>query len=223
MRMQPTPPLSTREGRLILNAYAQGYFPMAEHRVGEARWYNPEVRSILPLDGLRISRSLRKRIQRGDYTITMDTAFERVIHACAGPRAYSPETWINHQILRYSVGLHRLGYAHSVEAWLDDQGSRSPRLVGGLYGLALGGAFFGESMFSRAPDASKVCLAALVDHLNARGYVLLDTQIANPHMESLGTIEIPRDDFLHRLSEALERKVTWSDCSPPPLGSDPSR
>lgn len=194
--------------QMLLEAYRQGAFPMAESRHGRVRWYTADPRAILPLDGLRVSRSLRKRVRRGDYRITRDQAFEQVIRACAQPRPYAAQTWINDQIISAYTALHRLGPGHSVEAWIDHTDAQ-PTLVGGLYGVAIGGAFFGESMFSRATDASKVCLVHLVDHLRSRGYALLDVQFSNPHMEQFGIIEIPRRQYLAMLREAMAQPVTW--------------
>jgi leucyl/phenylalanyl-tRNA--protein transferase len=195
---------------LLLHAYRHGIFPMASGRRGRIDWYSPDPRAILPLDAFKASKSLRKRIRQGDYLITRDQAFSQVIRACAQPRPGHPETWINDEIIRAYDHLHTLGYAHSVEAWIEDaQTDDKPRLVGGLYGVALGGAFFGESMFSAATDASKVCLAHLVDHLNERGFTLLDVQITSRHMRQFGVIEIPRDQFMQRLAAALGKSAVW--------------
>lgn len=183
---------------------------MASGRRGEIHWYSPDPRSLLPLDAPRFARSLLRRVRSGRFEVTFDTAFEDVMRACAEPRPRSPghdETWINDDIIRVYTRLHRAGIGHSVEAWSSGREERT--LVGGLYGLALGGAFFGESMFSRATDASKVCLVHLVERLRQRGYALLDTQIANPHMEQFGIIEVPREEYLGRLGEALDLRVTW--------------
>ncbi len=206
---------------LLLRAYCQGLFPMAQSRRDRrVAWYSPDPRAILPLDAVRFPRSLLRRVRRGDYIVTRDVAFEAVIRGCAQPRPYSAETWINEPIIRGYTQLHQLGYAHSVEAWLDDREARdggasgepSPGqtqdaegrlLVGGLYGVAIGRAFFGESMFSRATDASKVCLVHLVEHLRQRGFTLLDVQFTNPHMAQFGVVEIPRMEYLRRLHEAL--------------------
>jgi leucyl/phenylalanyl-tRNA--protein transferase len=196
--------------QLLIAAYSQGLFPMAAGRQSDnVQWFSPDQRAILPLDAVRIPRSIRRHLRRQTFDIRMDTAFEQVIQGCAQPRAREEETWINQQIIGAYTELHYLGLAHSVEAW------RGGRLVGGLYGVALRGAFFGESMFHDAAaggtDASKVCLVHLVDHLNRRGYRLLDTQIANPHMEQFGMIEIPRSAYLRRLRRALELDVSWFD------------
>lgn len=181
------------DSRFLLNAYCNGFFPMAEGREGAIRWFAPEYRGIIPLDGLKLSRSLRRTIRNRIFDIRIDTAFEAVIRACADRK----DVWISETIVQSYMELHRLGFAHSVESWCGDE------LAGGLYGVAIGGAFFGESMFSRRTDASKAALAALVDRMNERGYRLLDTQYQNDHLATLGCIEIPQQEYLHRLDEAL--------------------
>ncbi len=184
---------------VLINAYAQGIFPMADHD-GKLHWYAPDPRAILEHDHLHVSRSLRATLRKGIYTLRMDSAFEAVMRCCAD-RA---ETWINEEFIKSYTQLHRVGFAHSVEAWQDG------RLVGGLYGIALGGAFMGESMFSYATDASKVSLVTLVGHLKARGYVLHDTQFVTPHLATLGVTEISRSSYERRLRAALKLKCTWS-------------
>jgi leucyl/phenylalanyl-tRNA--protein transferase len=183
---------------IVINAYAQGIFPMAD-ALGRIRWYAPDPRAILEHHNLHISRSLRATLRKKIYEIRMDTAFERVMRCCAARE----ETWINEEFIKTYTYLHYAGLAHSVEAWRDG------RLVGGLYGVAIGGAFMGESMFSRATDASKVCLVALVEHLQARGYVLHDTQFLTPHLATLGVTEIPRRRYEQRLREALRLRCIW--------------
>jgi len=188
--------------QLVLGAYSVGVFPMADDRdAASVYWVEPRRRAILPLDGFRLSRSLRKRIVSDRFRVTVDTAFERVVQLCAESVEGRPETWINAGIEHVFVTLHAMGFAHSVECWEGD------RLVGGLYGLALGRAFFGESMVSRATDASKVALAALVARLKAGGFTLLDCQFQTSHLESLGAIEIARADYVALLSAALEGVV----------------
>ncbi len=184
--------------RLLINAYAQGIFPMADE-FGRISWYAPDPRAILEHQNLHVSRSLRATIRKGLYEIRMDTAFEAVIRGCASRQ----ETWINEEFIKSYTYLHYVDLAHSVEAWKDGM------LVGGLYGVALGGAFMGESMFSSATDASKVCLVALVKHLQARGYVLHDTQFLTPHLATLGVTEIPRRVYEKRLKEALRLRCQW--------------
>lgn len=183
---------------LVLRAYAMGVFPMSEHRDDPSVfWVEPRQRAILPLDGFHLSRSLRKTLASDHFRLTADTAFEEVIALCAESAPDRPDTWINPAIERVFVALHRRGFAHSVECWDGD------RLVGGLYGLALGRAFFGESMVSRARDASKVAIAALVARLRVGGFTLLDCQFMTDHLASLGAVEIPRDDYLSLLSDSL--------------------
>ncbi|MFO7156047.1 MAG: leucyl/phenylalanyl-tRNA--protein transferase [Pseudomonadota bacterium] len=177
---------------LVVAAYAKGIYPMADPD-GTIRWYSPIRRAIFPLDGFRVPRTLAKVVRRGTYEIRIDTAFEEVIRGCAD----RPITWISEEIVRVYTELHDLGLAHSVEAWHEG------RLVGGLYGVALRGAFMGESMFSRMPNASGVCLVALVERLKARGFVLLDSQTPTRHLARFGQILVPRAEYLRRLREAL--------------------
>jgi leucyl/phenylalanyl-tRNA---protein transferase len=183
---------------MVINAYAQGIFPMADHD-GTIHWYAPDPRAVLEHNNLHISRSLRATISKGIYEIRMDTAFETVMRLCG---AREP-TWINESFIATYTRLHYAGLAHSVEAWKDGI------LVGGLYGISLRAAFMGESMFSHATDASKVCLVTLVEHLKARGYLLHDTQFLTPHLQSLGVTEIPRAIYEHRLRHALQIQCTW--------------
>lgn len=185
-------PLTTE---LLLSAYASGVFPMSESRDDpEIFWVDPQMRGVLPLDGLRISRSLARTMRRGHFRVTFDTAFADVVRGCAD----RDETWINETIFALYTDLFRIGFAHSVEVWQDYT------LVGGAYGVSIGGAFFGESMFSTATDASKVALAYLVDRLNHSGFTLLDTQFITPHLASLGGIEIRRDSYHALLEGALQ-------------------
>lgn len=197
MRDDSNPPISAR---LLLEAYASGVFPMAEAAESDdIFWIDPKARGILPLDGLHVSRSLRKTIRRGGYGIRFNSRFQQVVEACAD-RA---ETWINTEILSLYMDLHRTGYAHSVEVWMDG------RLSGGLYGVALGGAFFGESMFSRRTDASKIALVYLVARLRAGGFSLLDTQFVTEHLETMGAVEITREAYHKRLERALTRPADF--------------
>lgn len=190
--------MTALDPQLVLGAYAVGVFPMADHReAAGVYWVEPKERAILPLDAFRLSRSLRKTIASDRFRVTADAAFESVIALCAQSTGDRPETWINHAIEEAFVALHRRGHAHSVECWDGD------RLVGGLYGLALGRAFFGESMVSRATDASKVALAWLVARLKVGGFTLLDCQFQTDHLASLGAIEISRRDYLALLGDAL--------------------
>ena len=202
------------EPDLVLRAYALGIFPMADERdAAGVYWVEPRKRAILPLDRFRPSRSLRKAIASDRFVVTADTAFAAVVALCAEAASDRPETWINHDIERVFCDLHSRGYAHSVECWADGT------LVGGLYGLALGRAFFGESMVSRATDASKVALSWLVARLIAGKFTLLDCQFQTPHLESMGAIEIDRDDYVGLLSAALEGVVSPPDSVPPAAGS----
>jgi leucyl/phenylalanyl-tRNA--protein transferase len=179
---------------LLLRAYSIGVFPMSDSRdAKDVFWVEPKRRAILPLDGFRMSRSLRKTIRSGAFTVTHDTAFDDVLRCCAK----RDETWINAQIEASFDHLHRLGHAHSIECWQEGE------LVGGLYGVKLGGAFFGESMFSARTDASKVALAWLVARLMVGGFSLLDCQFMTDHLRSLGAIEILQKDYVVMLSGAL--------------------
>ncbi|HEV2747716.1 MAG TPA: leucyl/phenylalanyl-tRNA--protein transferase [Allosphingosinicella sp.] len=179
---------------LLLRAYSIGVFPMADSRdAQEIFWVEPRRRAVIPLDRFRVSRSLRKTIRSGMFTVTRDRAFAAVVAHCAERE----ETWINGQIERGFNRLHRLGHAHSIECWQDEQ------LVGGLYGVKLGGAFFGESMFSLKPDASKVALAWLVARLIVGGFRLLDCQFMTDHLRSLGAVEISQKAYVAMLSTAL--------------------
>jgi len=193
----------------LLNCYRRGVFPMADSREDMHLFLmDPDLRGILPLDGFHVPSRLRKTIRKNPFKITVDTAFNRVMEACAEPHDNRPATWINTPILNLYAALHREGYAHSVECW-DDEG----QLVGGLYGVSIGGAFFGESMFSRATDASKIALVHLIARLITGGYQLLDAQFHNPHLEQFGLIEIPREDFRQRLWQALRTNADFYSMS----------
>jgi len=198
--------------QLVLSAYCQGLFPMADSRDGEIGWYSPDPRAIQPfaqgdpLGSFKVRRSLAKRVRNGGFELTTDRCFADVIRACASvPRNDELGTWINPEIERLYTALHHHGFAHSVEAWHDGA------LVGGLYGVAIGAAFFGESMFSRRPDASQVAYVWLIEHLRQRGYQLLDVQFVNPHLEQFGVVEVPREDYLALLREAIDRRMDWHD------------
>jgi leucyl/phenylalanyl-tRNA--protein transferase len=184
---------------LLLRAYRLGLFPMAESRSSRSlHWLDPEARGVLPLQKFHLPRSLMKTLRARRFVVTADADFAGVIAACAASRPHRPETWINAEIERLFVELHRLGFAHSVESWADG------RLVGGLYGASLGGAFFGESMFSVVTDASKVALAHLVARLRLGRFLLLDTQFITSHLARFGAREIPRADYHVLLAEAVE-------------------
>lgn len=187
---------------LLVSAYSSGWFPMAIDG-GEVRWYSPDPRGVIPLDRFHLPSRLARLVRGGRFRVEVNRRFEEVMRACAETERKEEDagTWISDEILVSYVELHRLGLAHSVEAWQDD------RLVGGLYGVALGGAFFGESMFHHVTDASKVALAALVERLRTRGFGLLDVQWVTPHLEQFGAIEIPRAAYLKQLERALELKA----------------
>ena len=189
---------------LLVSAYSSGWFPMAVDD-GEVRWYSPDPRGVIPLDSFHMPSRLARLMRGGKFRVEIDRRFEDVIRACAETERKEEDagTWISDEILVSYVELHRRGVAHSVETWQDD------RLVGGLYGVALGGAFFGESMFHHVTDASKVALAALVERLRTRGFRLLDVQWVTPHLEGFGAIEIPRADYLQQLEQALRVKTDF--------------
>ena len=190
---------------MLLSGYIQGVFPMAGDD-GMVRWYQPEPRAIIPINSFHTPRRLARTVRRGLFEIRADTAFREVMLACAEPAPDRPTTWIGPDFVEAYGALQRLGFAHSVEAWRDG------RLVGGLYGVSIGGLFAGESMFSRERDASKVCLVHLVDRLRRGGYVLLDTQfIVGQHMLQFGTIEIPNREYLRRLAIALRVDAHWPE------------
>lgn len=199
---------------LLLRAYAAGIFPMADsRRAREVYWVEPAMRGILPLDGFHLSRSLAKTMRSDRYTVTADRAFAEVISACAELRVGAGGTWINAQIEQACNELFARGHAHSVECWLDGE------LVGGLYGVSLGGAFFGESMFSRARDASKVAIAHLVARLRVGGFGLLDCQFLTDHLASLGAVEVPRDVYVGLLGAAVSAGTDGSGSSSPDFGA----
>jgi leucyl/phenylalanyl-tRNA--protein transferase len=179
----------------VLAAYRRGLFPMRLSSHGALAWWSPDPRGVIPLQGLRVSRSLRRSC--GRYAVTLDRAFTEVIRACADPRR--PAGWIDDSFMVSYTLLHQLGWAHSVETWRDGE------LVGGLYGIAIGGLFAGESMFHRATDASKVALVGLVERLRTGGGALLDVQWTTPHLCSLGAIDVAREEYLERLRDAVAR------------------
>ena len=178
---------------LLLQAYRIGAFPMADPKTGEIDWYAPDPRAVIDLSKEYLPRSLKAVIRKGVFEVRWDTAFEAVMERCAA----RPETWISTAIIQAYTALHRAGSAHSVETW------SGGRLAGGLYGVAIGGAFFGESMFSDETDASKVALVALTDRLRERGFGLLDTQFITPHLQRFGAVEIARADYQERLRRSL--------------------
>jgi leucyl/phenylalanyl-tRNA--protein transferase len=203
----PAEPVLTPE--LLLSAYAQGWFPMADPASREIHWYSPHPRAVFPLTSFHVPKSLARVVRSRKFEVRSDTAFAHVMRECAAPRPDDALTWIDQRLIEAYTALHELGYAHSVEAW------REETLVGGLYGVALGGAFFGESMFSR-PDlggtnASKVCLVHLVGMMQREGFRLLDTQFATEHLEQFGCEEISRRSYLARLSRAVKMECEWGD------------
>jgi leucyl/phenylalanyl-tRNA--protein transferase len=202
--------MSDRTNRLtpevLLQGYAVGVFPMAERRDDpNLVFIEPERRGVLPMDRFHISKSLRKTLRHRAFEVRCNSAFAEVLEGCAEPTPERPDTWINAEIVRLYGELNRRGYAHSIETWAKGE------LVGGLYGVALGGAFFGESMFSRVSDASKVALAHLVARLRHGGFVLLDSQFVTRHLERLGAVEIGRAEYRRRLAGALAIPADFPD------------
>ncbi len=184
---------------LLLRAYSIGMFPMSDAADDpELFWVEPEIRGIIPLDELHVSASLLKAIRKRPFDIRFDTAFDQVVDKCAEAAPDRPSTWINQTIRELYGALHRLGHAHSVEAWEGEE------LVGGLYGVSLGSAFFGESMFSRRTNASKICLVYLVERLRERGFTLLDTQFTTEHLKTFGAVDIPKEAYGVLLDKAME-------------------
>jgi len=189
---------------LLLKAYASGVFPMAESATDpEVFWVRPETRGIIPLDTFHVPKSLRKTIRQHRFDVRVDTDFAGVIDGCAESREERETTWINQPIREAYIHLHELGHCHSVEAWQDG------RLAGGLYGVSLGRVFFGESMFSRETDSSKVCLVHLVERLRARGFVLLDTQFTTEHLKRFGAIDVPRVKYERMLEDGLQGEAVF--------------
>ena len=189
---------------LILKAYACGVFPMAERKDDPSVfWVDPDWRGVIPLDEFHLPRRLGRTVRSGKFQISVDQVFDQVIRKCAEHTSLRAESWINDDIVEVYAELHRLGNAHSVECWIGGQ------LVGGLYGVSLGAAFFGESMFSRKTDASKVALVHLVERLRAGGYALLDTQFVTEHLSGFGAVELPRAIYLEQLRAALDRQATF--------------
>lgn len=199
---------------ILLRAYAAGIFPMAESEDDpELFWVDPECRGILPLDQFHIPKRLIRTVKAQPYTVRIDTAFERVISECAAQSAGRPSTWINQSVRNLYGQLFKMGHCHSVEVWQEDE------LVGGLYGIGLGAAFFGESMFTRKTDASKIALVYLVARLVHGGFSLLDTQFVTDHLKRFGTIEIDREEYHSRLAHALERRGDFYSLA---LDADPN-
>jgi leucyl/phenylalanyl-tRNA--protein transferase len=205
----------------LLWAYRHGVFPMVDPESGQLDWYSPEVRGVLPLADFHVPRNLARLVRRGVFEIRCDTAFEEVMRRCAHDRSEDNRTWIDKRLIEAYVGLHREGRAHSIEAWragpLTDG---KAALVGGLYGVHIGAAFFGESMFSDArprmggTDSSKVCLVHLVRWLRERGFALLDAQMVSQHLMQFGCVGVPRARYLAMLTQALQHEVQWGDFAP---------
>ena len=197
--MSQSEPLSAEQ---LIYAYASGYFPMGDE-ANEIRWYNPDPRAIIPIESYAPAKSLRPILNKEVFECRINQAFEQVMRHCSQPRSEDDGIWISEEIIQAYTELHRLGLAHSVEVY------REGKLVGGLYGVCLGGAFFGESMFSLVSNASKVAFHHLLIRLRERGFELLDTQFINDHVERLGAIEIPQAEYLHRLEKALDKKCNF--------------
>lgn len=196
----------------LLDGYAHGIFPWPAYAGEPMLWWSPDPRAILPLEGMHISRRLDRTLRSGKYSVRANTAFTAVLEGCATGHGREGGTWLTPEMIAAYTQLHRLGHAHSVETWLDD------RLVGGTYGVAIGGFFSAESMFYRERDASKVALAYLVSHLRRRGYELLDVQQWTPHTGRLGVIEISRRDYLKRLESAIRVPASFGEFSSDAVG-----
>ncbi|RBP38013.1 leucyl/phenylalanyl-tRNA--protein transferase [Roseimicrobium gellanilyticum] len=192
------PHVSALEPRLLISAYCNGIFPMGMEN-GRLSWFSPDPRGVLPIDEFRVPRSTRTELAKRELEVRVNTAFSLVLQGCAQRR----ETWITREIMQSYELLHKLGYAHSVETWEGDE------LIGGLYGVAIGGAYFGESMFSRRTGGSKASLIWLMDHLQQKGFILHDTQWTTPHLAMFGGREIPRDEYLRLLEKAVGMQVRF--------------
>lgn len=200
---------------ILLRAYAGGMFPMANDRNDPTLyWIDPDMRGVLPLESFHLSRRLRRTVRSDCFTVRVNTAFREVMQACADPAADRDTTWINDEIIDLYDALHQQGSAHSVECWC------GPELTGGLYGVSIGAAFFGESMFSRQTDASKVALVHLVARLRRGGYRLLDTQFVTPHLATFGAVEISREEYHRRLTGALVGESDFYSLAPELSGAD---
>jgi leucyl/phenylalanyl-tRNA---protein transferase len=204
--------------QLLLWAYRNAIFPMVDNERGKVEWFSPDPRAIVPLhpeDAFHIQKNLAREVRKGQFAIRCDTAFERVMRECAADRSDENPSWMDERLLRPYVQLFEMGHAHSIEAWLPPPHNE---LVGGLYGVHVGGAFFGESMFSRpeqgGSNSSKICLVHLVRWLRSRGFLLLDTQFSNPHLDQFGCVEIPARVYEAILSQAVKMDTTWGEFSP---------
>lgn len=198
--MENTNSLSTDQ---LIYAYASGVFPMADAATGEIHWYRPDPRAIIPIDTYQPSRSLKPILNKGIFEIKVDQQFRRVMEFCAEPRPYEPETWISTELIDVYTELHHMGFAHSVEAYVEGE------LVGGLYGVHIGAAFFGESMFTRTSNASKVCFHYLIELLRKNNFELLDSQFMNDNVKRYGAIEISRTAYEKRLAKAINRSSNF--------------
>ncbi len=187
----------------LLGAYRQGFFPMSDPKDEKIFWCQPYKRAVFNIDSYRASRDVLRLTRKNEFTVTFNKEFAGVIKGCAAPRKNDDETWISGEIIEAYIKLHKLGLAHSIESWYEGE------LVGGLYGIAMGGAFFGESMFSRRSYASQIAFNQLVIHLKERGYLLLDAQIMNPHLQKLGAVEIEHEEYMRQLSRAVQKKILF--------------
>ena len=187
----------------LLRAYRKGFFPMSDPKDGKVYWCQPYKRAIVHLDSYKPSRDVLRLKRKKEFSVTFDKEFEGVIRGCTAPRKHDDETWISEEIMEAYVKLHELGLAHSIESWYQGE------LAGGLYGIAMGGVFFGESMFFRRSYASRIAFDALVLHLNNKGYRLLDAQIMNPHLGKLGAVEISHEEYMELLADALKVKIVF--------------
>ncbi len=187
----------------LLGAYRQGFFPMSDPKDEKIFWCQPCKRAVFNLDSYRASRDVLRLTRKQEFTVSFDKEFTGVIKGCAAPRKNDNETWISGEIMEAYIKLHNLGLAHSLESWHEGE------LVGGLYGIAMGGAFFGESMFSRRSYASQIAFNQLVIHLKERGYLLLDAQIMNPHLQKLGAVEIEHEEYMRQLNHAVQKKILF--------------
>jgi leucyl/phenylalanyl-tRNA---protein transferase len=189
--------------QMLLNAYSQGYFPMADPDDGKIYWYDPDPRTVIPIESFHVPRRLQRTIRQGKFEIRFDTQFQRVMELCGEPRKTQEKTWINPELIRLYTILHYYGHAHSVETWHHET------LVGGVYGVSIAGLFAGESMFSRERDASKVALVALAERLKEKGFKLFDVQFTTEHLKTFGAVELSREVYKKRLEGALQIAVDW--------------
>jgi leucyl/phenylalanyl-tRNA--protein transferase len=190
---------------MLIYAYAQGFFPMAEPDTGDVYWYDPDPRTIIPLDGLHVPRSLKRVLRKNIFQVSYDQCFTEIMRACAAPAPGRETTWINDELIELYTALFNMGFAHSIEVWQDDC------LVGGLYGVSVGGLFAGESMFSRVSNSSKVALVTLSRHLRGHGYSLFDVQFMTEHLRRFGAVEIPQSTYKRKLASAIRTRVAFTN------------